>query len=828
MRYLSIELVGYKRLMLNNIHRLKMNMTEIVQLILAKNGAGKSSLLWEISPNPSDASDYAKEGSKTIIIEKGGNTFVLRSSFGKKTMHSFRLGDEELNEGGTVSVQRKLVEEYFSYSEAIHEIVTGRTRFSLMSTAERRRWFIRFSPIEFDYALGVFDKIKKRHSEVRGGLETAKRRLVVEITKAITPEEELKLRSESEQLQSELAFLQEQRAPVSKSSYQYSQERQNKLREIEAVSVTILRMQSIDRPDDQRLTIKEIDDLLTICNNESSVITALMKQEVVEHDKLAETKTILEKTGQHGVQVLKEQLEALEAEQRQWESGKVLKLSVENPAAAISAVESIRDTISDVFTAIPSNENKQFNQATLQALKETDLANAETRLNLTQRLANFQAIRSRMDAHRSTNDATCPKCRFTWVQGYSEEAYKQNEVSIEEMTKAIEVLDEKIVSVKASLESFEEYRKLYAEFNRCVRNWPVIGNFFDHILGTELVFNFPRQVPKLLEQFRRDLDRDMEVVRCADKVKELSSLIFQVSQVGNANLADVSQKLYESDEKISQLTGRLTELRNRINSYGQYRRQISEMMQLGERLENLLMSQKKATEEEVETLRREAVSKCIQATQVALGKKADALQAIDSQKIIIADLTEHITKYTVQEETLKRMVASLSPAEGLIAEALNGSIKNFVNQMNHVIKKIWTYPLKVLECAVSVENGEELDYKFRVMVKDMSNITPDVKFCSSGQREVIDMVFKVMAMVNLGLGNAPLFLDEFGAAFDIEHRTQATQTIKSLMDTMSFSQLYMISHYETSYGSFSNAQICVLDPRGISVPSEYNQHVIIE
>jgi ABC-type hemin transport system ATPase subunit len=113
------------------------------------------------------------------------------------------------------------------------------------------------------------------------------------------------------------------------------------------------------------------------------------------------------------------------------------------------------------------------------------------------------------------------------------------------------------------------------------------------------------------------------------------------------------------------------------------------------------------------------------------------------------------------------------------------------------------------------------------MVQSRANIVDDVKNGSSGMQEVVDLAFKVVAMKYLGLGEAPLLLDEFGASFDLEHRTAASNCIKNLMDTQSFSQLYMISHYESGYGSFTNAQTCVLDAKNITVPAKYNEHVTI-
>jgi ABC-type molybdenum transport system ATPase subunit/photorepair protein PhrA len=76
-----------------------------------------------------------------------------------------------------------------------------------------------------------------------------------------------------------------------------------------------------------------------------------------------------------------------------------------------------------------------------------------------------------------------------------------------------------------------------------------------------------------------------------------------------------------------------------------------------------------------------------------------------------------------------------------------------------------------------------------------------------------------------GLSEASLFLDEFASSFDEQHRTNAVMAIKSIMEQLPFSQLWMVSHYHSQYGALGNAEVCVLSSTNIVVPEVYNQHV---
>jgi hypothetical protein len=145
--------------------------------------------------------------------------------------------------------------------------------------------------------------------------------------------------------------------------------------------------------------------------------------------------------------------------------------------------------------------------------------------------------------------------------------------------------------------------------------------------------------------------------------------------------------------------------------------------------------------------------------------------------------------------------------------------------MNVIIKKIWTYPLVIQDCGIS---ASELNYKFPLVVQTKSNVVPDVKDGSTAMQEIIDLVFKIVAMKCLNLSDIPLVSDELGSGFDFAHRAEIGNLFKNLMDTNSFSQLFLISHYESVYGAFTNADICVLDSNNIVLPNKYNEHVIIE
>lgn len=176
------------------------------------------------------------------------------------------------------------------------------------------------------------------------------------------------------------------------------------------------------------------------------------------------------------------------------------------------------------------------------------------------------------------------------------------------------------------------------------------------------------------------------------------------------------------------------------------------------------------------------------------------------------------------------MIKELSPTEGLIAKGLTGFINHFVLQMNSFIKQVWLYPLEIIPIALKEDDELDLDYKFSVRVNDNDQSSiPDINKGSTSVRDIIDLAFKIISMRYLNIQNYPLYLDELGASFDKSHREAISKLIHDLVLSSDYSQVYIVSHYSETYGSFKNTDITVLCNENIDIPKDcvFNRNVII-
>jgi hypothetical protein len=414
--------------------------------------------------------------------------------------------------------------------------------------------------------------------------------------------------------------------------------------------------------------------------------------------------------------------------------------------------------------------------------------------------------------------------------GYSDEQYNKLLEQIAKKDEEIRENDKAITGLEQDIESIKEYAALYRDYVQCVKNWPVLGPLWDFLAESEAITRAPRQALSTVHQFASDLVHETAAKAHEHEIAVVYSLIEAKEKLGDANLAETKQKLDESTLHIEELTFHLTQLRKDLSDFSQYRRHLSEALELDNRIKELMVRQELIRDDLIEQLRRETLNHCVRQLQHSLAIKQETLSAATLQKGIIADLKKQIEDLVIEEEASKLLIQELSPTDGLIAEGLLGFIRNFTGQMNNLIRKIWAYPLQVKDCGTAGDGSAELTYKFPLMVQTKTNVVPDVKLGSTGMREIVDLAFKVIAMRYLGLSESPLYLDEFGHSFDEAHRNSAMSTIKALMEQQPFTQLFMVSHYQSSYGAFTSAQICVLCTNNITVPvkTAFNQHVTME
>lgn len=839
MKILSIELIRFKRFALNNISHFKLTADEIVQVILGTNGSGKSSMLGELTPLPAEHNAYLSGGSKVIVIDHEGSNYKLSSRFDEskkpKQTHSILKDGIELNDGGTITAQYAEVQKIFGITPEIHDLMTGKIKFTSLDAAKRRKWFTILSEVNYDYALKVFKRANDRLNEVNGGLRTAQRHLVQEQTKAAMPGEIDKLTESIKTLADEITRLYRVRSADGPT---LDDIRGNITGLEKTVSAQFLKFKELKKsvswidfvmPEEMLEDLGEKKGRLISVNEQVQKLTT-------DHDRLSEELKVVQNSGNQSTTEIKIKQDILIKQKADILAQRYFDFELEDPQAVRSALTSVMEVLVDIFATLPANPEKKFNPQKRQDLRTLVDETKNILAVFEQKVSRLEHECEHMDQVLKTGMLDCPKCTHSFSPGYDMGKHEKFKSSLATGRAAVKAKKDILIKAQSDLDDLESYWAIYKDYARHASTLKLLQPMWDMHLQDDRIHNSPSSCLNVTLQFEEDVIRLLNAQIIDKELVRLDDLMVMAQRASQVDVASTSKQATVIEEEL----GRLAKMQLTLN------REIQELQVLinaGSRVLQMepLFREYGNTYNQLATaylnrMANDEIDNQIRDRQIKVAQLQYRLNMFKEHACVLESVENEICSLEGQKIAMKLVVSSLSPVEGLIAEGLLGSMRSFVKKLNVVISSIWTYGMEVHACSLEADGSMDLDYKFPVTIEsDYSGMgevnlndkpIEDVGLCSSGMKEVIDLAFKIVAMHYLGLETAPLILDEFGITFDVQHRINATHTIKNLMDQLSFSQLWLVSHYEESYTSFTNAQICVLSATNIVTPirEDYNQH----
>lgn len=824
-----LHLRGYERLMLDGRHNFTMTLTAPLQIILGTNGSGKSSLVRELTPLPAIPADYQKNGCKIIKITHHGRFYVLTNDFSLPRANSFLVDDVEQNEGGTITVQRDLVKQHFGITADLHEFLLGEEPFDKMSPARRKEWFLRFSPADYGFAIKAYNRFKERHRDTSGALRVSKKQLVHESEKLIDSAEEAKVREQTKVLHEQLNFLIEHRKPLEKDPevLRVLQEQLDTVIAKAAMQLENLLKQQGATPQSASDLQQQLEDsdqsiirLRTLIEQNSSVL--LKNQEKIE---------VLARAEQQSIEDLCSQVHALTARRDELQA-QTLVFFPESLSAptALDAFESCKTTLSEVFTTLPQNKLKRFHTQALVEAKENLFKTAQRKEKTAESLQRQRAKLAHLAEHKSHPDAQCPNCKHQFSAHFSQSDYDKLQAEVTQLEKNLHTdLLPSMTILQRYIDECIEYAQIYRQYTQCVNSWKNLQPYWDYLAERKIITDEPQAGLSHLQLIENDLRQQMRAQDLTHQISEKTALLESLRKVGGGDLAQLMAQNEELNTVMSELTQQLHNQLQRKNDAVQCRQRLNEIDALIVRVKNGIQKKRAANKDEIESIRRIEFNALVRQMQSALASRENVLNNLAMQKKVVDTITAKIAELEKEEIALAALVKQLSPTEGLIAEGLLGYIKSFVNKMNSVVKRVWTYPLVVQTCHFLEDASVELDYKFPLRVASIPKPVSDVCKGSTGMREIINLAFRMTGIRALGLHEHPVVLDEFARTLDHAHKSASVYLIKSLLEQDDCKQVFLISHDVTQYGALPNAQVCVLDDSNIAAPSfgyPVNAHVI--
>ena len=822
----ELEIKGNTRLMIRGTSFINLKFTETYQIVLGTNGCGKSTLIQELSPLPPQGADYLKNGYKKVVIEHNSKSYTLVSRFtaqaGKHSFIDNQTGDE-LNQGGTQSVQRTLIQEIFTYDQALHDVLTDQIKFTNMSPLQRRDWLTRISGTNLDYAIELFNKLRRAHRDEEAVVKHLTKRLNKESDSLPSSEDLANLENRFNNLDNQLKDFYSNRinedmlAPTKMSEIV-----NNKIAESVKLSQELLRcdfnfsdktIKSIEHLNDKRSQLQSQMEM------DAKRVVELYKEHTEISDLLTQTQGI---TDEAQLQKLKDRLDECKLEIKEYERGCVLVKECDNAIEVNGRAISIGNQLLHIATEFVDNTEGYFTKDKRLTV-ENDIATINLALSNYQRT--LREIEHNISHIMKTDESVCPKCNHTFKAGVKDEDLPILKTRVLEINTLMSKLEEQKLSLVGFMDEYTKYRNNYIMYMDILNQNRDLDFLKVHIRPIDLLQDAPSLITKRMSTCLRDLDKLASVQRLMPEVYRLEAAIDKVNSVrSNGNYTQ--ERLIKIEDNINEIKQRSFINKDTIAILDRDYDNYTHISQLYIKLDKQLTDIKSAMDYAYKSNKKYAIESMITKVNTDFGYINVELNEAKNKQNVINDVSSQRDITMRKSDGYKLLVSEINPTTGLIADYFKQFIDQFVEQMNIIINKVWEHHIELLPCDV---NSDGISYKFPLRVNDKPYGPPDGSKGSNSQVSMVNFAFKIVVMVYLGLDDYPLYLDELAPDLDEKHRVNIIAFVRDFVESKRCSECFMVSHYATGYGAFTNAEILVLDDENLlDIPPVYNKHAVIK
>ena len=815
MKIISLELEGAIRLELSGIKNLKITPETSITAIIGSNGSGKSSLLHYLSPLPADKADFTKNGYKKIILEKENVRYVLTSDF-KDNKHSFVIEatGEELNVGGTQTMQNQLVQDYFNYNKVIHMLLTGKDRFTLMTPAKRKEWFTMLCDTDYSYGLKVFSKAKDRQRDAMGAIKRMRQQIITltndqEEDQTDIPNNILVLENKINELRMIAPYKKEYSDPQYefnlKDKIDHQTETINKSNNdlIKSKQLVSKRWITEDTLEDLNKRKEEIGERLVRLKQQYS-------SRVDEYTETENRLSNMKLSTQEEFKAIMDKREELKQEIKLIVKNDESILEIEN---ALFKYKTYIDNQNSIDTTLMSLFNIQSPELSRQLIEDVDGLITEKK-----KLFNESAFRLTIFKEKE-NEAKvqCPNCQHEFHPGFELEKFNRLKEILENETETNSKLNHEISELTEKLDTLNKDMDIVKQFSRLCSAYPeILGQIGAEVLKQRYYLTQPNYAQVKLQNFMNKVSAKVRVDRLQEQVNELDKQLSNISSVDEKYYNET--KLYEKVQEGSDSYQSVLKAINDITKFQEHR----------DKLDNDIKQYEAYELEMVEYLLYKSANSAITTYREDVYRLSKKQSEIESKRQTIQLLEKQVNDLSNELKVWDVVLDALNPTDGLIAEGLLGYIRIFLARMNGLIASIWTYPLVIHPSKMSEDSETELSYRFPMTVGLSDKPKNDIVQGSDGICEVIDLAFRMVAMKALGLKGYPLYLDEFGRTFDNKHRENALRLVERLSEEFIEDQIFMVSHSFMEYSVLNDVAFCVLSEDNIVLPPKnINKGVVI-
>ena len=793
----KLELYKFKRFFLSQVDHFILEPKSNIMIIAWGNGKGKSSLLSVLNPLPAELKrDFKEDGYKYIEIMHRGHEYKISSGKLEKNKHSFIYDDVELNPGGTKRVQLELVSEHFNLTPNINQILLGTDRFTQMSPAIRKEWFNKLSTIDYTYPIKVYNNLKSRYRDITGGIKLFQENVVKLTADIITEEELTKLKDQRANLEGLITYIlslytHDEGIDVDTAILKDLSSVVNELRnnsyvtlpsyDLDYYTANLAKLET--NINTLKTDIKSIQDKLHILENKNKFDgKSLEELDTIRKDKVSRLLE-LRKSNKFKIplyraymlsntfNMLYQNLIAYVSELNDYE----------RPSISLKLIEETTDKLTGV-----DNELKVIDRKIQQVKGEL---NGLEKYNKIEDMVNCPQCQNQFHVHYDPNKS---KLLTTMLQKFEEEFNKYSVIR-KKLIDQIELYNK----IKTIIDNIKSAFLSRSDLN-FIHNY--IYENIDYNTSTNNILSIIDTVKHELEYRSNYVVLYKELLNLKNERNKLKAIrnLEQKLHIDNIKVLEDELNLKTQELITSRQGYKLLEDNKNI---------LLKINTLETKLKNILKHYRKAFDKALLALKNKHLNEVVTELKSLLVSYDQKLLQNSQARSQLDNYNKNIEEYKKKEEVLSTMLKVLSPSDGIIAKSINSFLNVFIQEMNHIINSVWSYEMVLLPCDITEDN--DLDYKFKVKVNN-DEVIEDVSKLSSSMQEIVDLAYKIVFMKYMHISDTPLILDEFGRTMDATHRDTAYNIIDRIFST-NFDQIFLVSHFESMYGRFVNADIVQLE-----------------
>ena len=839
MKITKLILTGFLRLSLRSIDRIEYTPKEKTQIILGSNGSGKSSLMKELSPLPAVPAEYRKGGSKEIWIEFRGKEYYLVSSFpAEGNLFEFYCDGVNLNPGRTVTVFKELVKEHFNYSAELHALMTGRVLFHELSVNDRRKLFMSMNNVDYTYAFQYFNRLKDRARDLQGTVTQLQKRLSSEIEGLLTPEQEIVVKREAEEMRGILESLLMSKEITSVDPRTIEHQR--------SASVELYNTLQCEITDafaryERIASRKSLDELEAAYQTTSHQLTESRKELKIRYEQHLKIESELREfqvVDSLDFGKLKDEIEELTAKKTatsqllEMDIPWIFTFDVHKPgylldmlSMSLTALQHCADELqpyserAEVTDVTPSSYKKVADDL----LMHEDIYRREAGMISYSKTQIDDMLKSKEQA-----EVSCPNCNHSWHLGYSLSKFQHLQNDLKVTQESYDRRTKEIERLRALKAEFDHYIQVRRTVTSTMEQYEALSPFWNYLAKENVFSKYPERFLHESTRLKQHLSALSMLDNCNKLLDEKLRLKAVYEAALNKNKGKLKEAFRELEETIQTVQQRVTTLTLMSSTLQEELSTMKEIYDLYGRFSHLQTEIKKLEQCTIETYLDGVLGDLINNLKTEIVQKERSVAQVSMKKAVIQNTEVSIQSYKDELRLVNMAIDALSPKTGLIAQGMSLFINTFIERVNRFIAKVWSYPLSLDTIKPEGDDEIDLDYKFIVNVNNTGS-SPDIASTSSGMREIIHLACVITCMRFMGFEHHPVFLDEFAVKMDDAHRKAAYSIIEYLIDEANVSQVFLISHYENGYSSLSAADITVLCDANVSMPKHltYNSCAII-